>query len=97
MKIDELQVMETRLAQWTRRIRELDELTDKVDPKLRETYRAEIRTLERKRLEAERHLAELRIAEAESYRKEDLQAVIFSAFDDIGRRLDRLISRPRPS
>lgn len=96
MKIDDIQVLENRLSHWTHRIRELDGQMDSVDPKLRETYRAEIRMLERKRLEAERHLAELRIAEAESYRKEDILAAIFSAFDDIGRRLDRLISPPRP-
>lgn len=95
MKIDEIQVMENRLAHWTQRIHELDSLIERSNPKLRETYRSDIRALERKRLEAEQHLAELRIAEAESYRKEDIQAAIFSAFDDIGRRLDRLISKPR--
>lgn len=96
MKIDEIQVLENRLSHWGKRLAELDRTIDRVDPKLRETYRAEIRSLERKRLAAEQHLAELRIADAESYTREDLAAAVFSVFDDIGRRLDRLMTPPRP-
>lgn len=97
MQIDDIEVLENRLSRWANRLRELDSQLDRADPKLRETYRAEIRELERKRLQAERHLAELRIAAAESYTQEDLQAAVFSIFDDIGRRLDRLISGPQPT
>jgi len=94
MKIDEIQVLENRLSGWADKLGEMERQLDSADPKLRETYRAEIRELERKRLQAEQHLAELRIADAESYTREDLQAAVLSIFDDIGRRLDRMVSGP---
>jgi hypothetical protein len=97
MLIDEIQVMENRLSQWANRIDSLSREIESANPKLRETYRTELRELERKRFEAERHLAQLRIASAESYEKEDIQAAVLSIFDDIGRRLDRLISPPQPT
>lgn len=97
MKIDEIQTMENRLSQWANKMDELSRDIERANPRLKETYQAEIRELERKRFEAERHLAELRIAEAESYEKEDLQAAVFSIFDDIGRRLDRLMAPSQPT
>lgn len=94
MKREELiRRLETRLAEWDERLLELEAKVQRNDPHGHNGHRAELRSLRRQRNEAEAHLTELRAEGPESWVEEDLGSGVLHIFDDIGARLDRLVSR----
>lgn len=93
MEKDDIRVLERRLGEWTDRIRALDSQLDRVDPRVRQAYRDEIQALWDRRQTAEERLSHLRRKEAQSWEKRDLQSGILRIFDEIGERLDRVLSR----
>jgi predicted nucleic acid-binding Zn-ribbon protein len=93
MAEDDVRVLERRLGEWTDRIRALESQFDEVDPRVRQAYRDEIQALWDRRHTAEERLAHMRREEAQSWEKRDLQSGILRIFDEIGERLDRVLSR----
>lgn len=89
---EEIQRLETRLAEFEEKLSDVSAHLERADPKLREAYAKELRVLEEKKQHAHDRLAELRVQKAESWADEDLRATVFEVFDEIGRRLSRLIS-----
>ena len=93
MAEEDVRTLERRLGEWTDRIGALEAELDRVAPRVRQTYRDEIQALWDRRHTAVERLARLRREEAQSWEKRDLQSGILRIFDEIGERLDRVLSR----
>lgn len=89
---EEVQRLETRLAEFEKKLSDVAAHLEGANPKLREAYAKEMRVLEEKKHLAHERLAALRVQQAESWADEDFRATVFEVFDDIGRRLSRLLS-----
>ena len=96
MSIDEqIRQLEKRLSDWEAEMSELEAeiaASDK-DPKVKEGLLSELESLQARRRTAGERLAELRTREAESWADDTLLTGILEIFDDIGRRLDAVVSR----
>jgi hypothetical protein len=86
---------EAHLEDLDRRMLGMEAELEQVDPGLRASYRNELAALTADRRAAQEKLAHLRLADAESWQEEDLEAGILEIFDEIGERLDRLFFRVR--
>ena len=85
--------LEGRLNNYATEITKLEGQLKYADSKLRETYQQEINDIRKRRRRVEEQLAEARLKEAESWSDENLGAGIMEALDEIGQRLNRLLSR----
>lgn len=96
MSIEEqIQQLQKRLADWEAEMNELQAeiATSDKDAKVKEGLLSELDALQARRRLAEERLAELRTQEAEAWADDTLLTGILDIFDDIGRRLDAVISR----
>jgi len=85
--------LEGRLQEWDIRIGKLEAMMEEGDRKLRACCQQELEMLLGRRREAGETLADLRLAEAESWEEANLRTL--GIFDEMGNSLDTLFSRMR--
>lgn len=88
-----IQRLETQLNGWEHRIEELEAELDRIGPRTRSRYFRDVQELKERRDAAKSRLSQLRLKKAESWEEEDLQAGLIRVFDDIGCRVNRLVSK----
>lgn len=93
MREDDIQALKRQLDHLDRRMEELEGRLAQAGSALRERYQGELKALRNRHREAEAEMARLRVDEAESWEREDLQGGLLAIFDDIGGRLDRLFGQ----
>lgn len=85
--------LEDKLTEWDARIGQLQAMMSQGDYSLRACCKQELDVLSEKRHQADTALSELRLREAESWEEENFRTGLLDIFDDIGTRLDRLVTR----
>ncbi len=94
MQNEAIQRLENQLNGWEHRIDELEAELDRIGPRTRSRYFRDVQELKERRDAAKNRLSQLRLKQAESWEEEeDLQAGIIRVFDDIGCRVNRLVSK----
>ncbi|WP_303905738.1 hypothetical protein [Thiohalomonas denitrificans] len=88
-----IQRLENQLVGWEHQINELEAELDRIGPRTRSRYFRDVQELKERRDAAKNRLSQLRLKQAESWEEEDLQAGIIRVFDDIGCRVNRLVSK----
>ncbi len=87
------QRFEAWLADFDNKIEELRRQVAAAGGYRKKGLQDELDKLLARRHKADEHMAELRLADAEAWARDDLRTSIFAVFDDIGERLDRLMAR----
>ena len=87
--------LEDKLAEWDARIGQLRAMMNQGDYSLRACCKQELDMLAEKRHQAEAAVSELRLREAESWEEENFRTGLLDIFDEIGNRLNRLVTRMR--
>lgn len=93
MREEQIRQLETQLATFDYKISELEGELENATPAVRNSHFRDLQEVKEKRDAAESRLAKLRLRQAQSWEEEDLQAGIVRVFDDIGTRVNRLVSR----
>ena len=89
----EIERLEQQQVSCDTEIKSLQAQFHNIDPKLRERYEQKIKLLDEKWHRVGERLAELRLREAESWEEDHMLTGLHEVFDDIGRRVDELISK----
>jgi len=92
---DDILFLEDKLAEWDARIGQLRAMMNQGDYSLRACCKQELDMLAEKRHQAEAAVSELRLREAESWEEENFRTGLLDIFDEIGNRLNRLVTRMR--
>ncbi|MGE0082385.1 MAG: hypothetical protein AB7U81_13930 [Thiohalomonadaceae bacterium] len=86
----DMQLLQARLDALDARIAALERDMEGADPKLRETYQAQLYEIADKRRTAMNLMAELRLQQAEGWERSDLWTGLEAVFNDLGAFLDRV-------
>ncbi|MDZ7753136.1 MAG: hypothetical protein U5S82_16115 [Gammaproteobacteria bacterium] len=87
------QRFEAWLADFDTRIQDLRHQVAAAQGYRQKGLQEELDKLLARRRKADEHMAQLRLADAESWSRNDFRTSIFAVFDDIGERLNRLMAR----
>ncbi len=93
MRHEEINTLQLRLERIDRQIVRIRADIDQAPSGEQGSMKTELDQLVKKRRTAGEQLARARLAAAESWQEEDFRAALFATFDDIGRRIDRMIGR----
>lgn len=93
MREEAIRRLENQLDGWDDRIHQLENELERFGPRTRSRYFRDIQELKERRDAVKNRINLLKIRRAESWEEEDLQAGILRVFDDIGIRVNRLVSR----
>ena len=93
MEESAIERLEKQLSGWEDRINDLEAELERIGPGTRSRYFRDVQELKERRDAARTRVTQLRLKEAESWEEEDLQAGIIRVFDDIGCRVNRLVSK----
>lgn len=88
-----IEQLEHHLTESSAKIEAIEARLQTHDPKGREVYELELQELKDRQREVEQHLAKVKLDEAESWSEDDFGHALLEVFDDIGRKLDHLLSR----
>ena len=86
---------QAELERYSAQLTRIEAELEKARPAVREELRREMHALEERREKTGAYLAELRLKSAQSWAEEDFWAATRAALDEIGKRIDRLLSRLR--
>lgn len=89
----DIERLQRQRALWDSEIKTLQAQSEHADPKLREAYEQKVKLLEEKWRKIGERLATLRLEQAESWEEDTMLTGIFEIFDEIGRRVDELMSK----
>lgn len=92
----DMQLLQAHLDTLDARIAGLEHAMARADPKLRETYQAQLYEAADKRRAATNLMAELRLQQAEGWERNDLWNGMEAVLNDLGRFLDRVTHSPPP-
>lgn len=90
---NEILRLESLLARYRAKTAALQTEVARADAKLREDLGRELIEIHHRQRQAEEHLAQARLQQAESWIEEDFGTGLFAIFDDLGRRIDSLFGR----
>lgn len=90
---DEILRLEQLLERYRTKTALLQSEIAQADAKLREDLSHELMEIHKRQRQAEEHLAQARLQQAESWLEEDFGTGLFAIFDDLGRRIDGLFGR----
>lgn len=93
----DMQLLQAHLDTLDARIASLERAMAQADPKLRETYQAQLYEAADKRRTAMNLMAELRLQQAEGWERSDLWNGLEAVFNDLGSFLDRITHTQPPS